>query len=98
MYDVTPFLNEHPGGKKILLKVAGTDASKQFDQFHNKAILDKYGPKLYKGDIGNGVEELKKEDAAEEPLSGLEEGEAFGEGIPFGDPSWYQVRERPHCA
>ncbi|KAI8906266.1 cytochrome b5-like heme/steroid binding domain-containing protein [Gorgonomyces haynaldii] len=51
VYDVTKFLSEHPGGKKVLLKVAGKDASKQFDQFHNASILKKYGPKLEKGTL-----------------------------------------------
>ncbi|KAI9094554.1 acyl-CoA dehydrogenase/oxidase [Phlyctochytrium arcticum] len=96
VYDVTPFLNEHPGGKKILLKVAGQDASKQFDQFHNKAILDKFGPKLYKGDVGgNAVNDVKSQES-QEPLVGLEEGEAFGELIPFGDPYWYQDWYSPY--
>ncbi|KAJ3044139.1 hypothetical protein HDV00_003243 [Rhizophlyctis rosea] len=96
VYDVTSFLNDHPGGKKILLKVAGTDASRQFDQFHSAAVLEKYGPKLYKGDVGNGSGEAEAEAEAAEPESGLVEGEAFGEGIPFGDPYWYQDWYSPY--
>lgn len=52
VYDVTAFLTEHPGGKKPILKVAGMDASKQFDAFHNQGILDKFGPGLQIGILG----------------------------------------------
>jgi predicted heme/steroid binding protein len=92
VYDVTPFLNEHPGGKKVLVKVAGKDASKQFDQFHNKAILDKWGPQLHVGDIGTA----NAEEATEEPLEGLEQGELFGDMVPFGDPYWYSDWYSPY--
>jgi cytochrome b involved in lipid metabolism len=51
VYDLTSFLDDHPGGKKVLLKVAGTDASKQFDNFHNESVLKKFGPKYYVGDL-----------------------------------------------
>ncbi|KAJ3158606.1 hypothetical protein HK101_001269 [Irineochytrium annulatum] len=52
VYDISNFLNDHPGGKKVLVKVAGKDASKQFHNFHNAAqVLKKWGPKLLKGDV-----------------------------------------------
>ncbi|RPA75276.1 putative acyl-CoA dehydrogenase [Ascobolus immersus RN42] len=51
VYDVTKFADEHPGGKKILQRVGGKDASKQFWKYHNEGILKKYKPKLLLGAI-----------------------------------------------
>ncbi len=64
-------MEEHPGGKKILVKVAGTDASKQFDNFHNQSIMDKWGPALFKGDIKGAIPSSAPEE--EEALEGVEE-------------------------
>ncbi|KAJ3289504.1 hypothetical protein HDU76_007521, partial [Blyttiomyces sp. JEL0837] len=97
VYDVTKFLAQHPGGKKVLLKVAGQDASKQFDQFHNAGVLEKFGPELYKGDVaGSGAASASSGQKVEDiPLEGVAEGESFGDLVPFGDPYWYQDWSSP---
>ncbi|OQD70127.1 hypothetical protein PENDEC_c026G00224 [Penicillium decumbens] len=51
VYDVTNFIDEHPGGAKILKRVAGKDASKQFWKYHNESVLKKYSPKLKIGEV-----------------------------------------------
>lgn len=51
VYDLTAFQDEHPGGKKILTRVAGKDASKQFWKYHNDSILKKYQKKLMVGSL-----------------------------------------------
>ncbi|KUJ15880.1 cytochrome b5 [Mollisia scopiformis] len=52
VYDVTGFVDEHPGGAKILKRVAGKDATKQFWKYHNESVLKKYSPKLKIGSVG----------------------------------------------
>jgi hypothetical protein len=47
----TDFVEEHPGGAKILKRVAGKDASKQFWKYHNDGVLKKYGAKLKVGSV-----------------------------------------------
>ncbi|KAJ5486385.1 hypothetical protein N7530_000685 [Penicillium desertorum] len=51
VFDVTKFVDEHPGGAKILKRVAGKDASKQFWKYHNESVLKKYSPKLKIGEV-----------------------------------------------
>ncbi|KAF3769325.1 FMN-linked oxidoreductase [Cryphonectria parasitica EP155] len=40
VYDVTDFLAEHPGGSKIILKLAGKDATEEYDPIHPPGTLE----------------------------------------------------------
>ncbi|RYP51518.1 hypothetical protein DL768_003160 [Monosporascus sp. mg162] len=111
VYDLTKFQDEHPGGKKILTRVAGKDASKQFWKYHNDGILKKYKSKLQVGSLDTkpkveatpspiyAAPEPKESKKAVVPSKKEEQSEAlepFGSQIPFGDPSWYQNYHSPY--
>ncbi|KAK0720585.1 putative cytochrome b5 protein [Lasiosphaeris hirsuta] len=51
VFDIASFLDEHPGGAKILKRMAGKDATKQFWKYHGKNVLEKYGAKLKVGTL-----------------------------------------------
>ncbi|KAL4875206.1 FMN-dependent dehydrogenase-domain-containing protein [Aspergillus karnatakaensis] len=52
IYDVTAFLDEHPGGSAIILKYAGNDASKAYDDVHAPSMIHKtLGNDQFKGVI-----------------------------------------------
>jgi len=108
VYDVTKFLRLHPGGKKVLLGVGGQECTEQFNQFHNPtAVMNKYGPKLYIGDL-EGAKKVEKKPAAPRPQqpaaassgsSALVRYQAhapFGDMIPYSDPAWYQGSVSPY--
>ena len=40
VYDVTDFLSEHPGGAKIILSLAGKDATEEYDPVHPPGTLE----------------------------------------------------------
>jgi len=42
VYDVSNFLNDHPGGKKTLLMGSGKDATEEFEMLHPPNVLKKY--------------------------------------------------------
>ncbi|EFY92504.1 hypothetical protein J3458_021718 [Metarhizium acridum] len=109
VYDITKFQDEHPGGKKILQRVAGKDASKIFWKYHNEGILKKYKGKLQVGSLGTKPKPEPKAEPkpaaasapkkAARPSSSNEQSEPlepFGALIPFADPSWYQGNFSPY--
>lgn len=42
MYDLTDFIDAHPGGETVLKQVAGTDATTAFYNLHRHEVLQKY--------------------------------------------------------
>lgn len=54
VYDVTQFLDEHPGGKKILLKNSGKDATEKFTQIHPERVFNEVAPKFQIGTLADG--------------------------------------------
>ncbi|EXL92811.1 L-lactate dehydrogenase (cytochrome) [Fusarium odoratissimum NRRL 54006] len=56
VYDLTDFLPNHPGGKKVILKNAGKDSTADFDLIHSNDVLDKWlEPSKHLGDIDTSV-------------------------------------------
>ncbi|KAJ5889140.1 hypothetical protein N7504_009950 [Penicillium tannophilum] len=72
VYDVTDFLSSHPGGAKIILKLAGKDATEEYDPIHPPGILEEeLKPEQCIGTVDVGT--LPKEEApveAQEPAQG----------------------------
>jgi cytochrome b involved in lipid metabolism len=62
VYDVTKFSTLHPGGKQILLDMAGKESTKEFEAFHKSSILQKYHDKLFVGEISDH-EKIKKKNS-----------------------------------
>ncbi|KAK3346800.1 acyl-CoA dehydrogenase/oxidase [Lasiosphaeria hispida] len=110
VYDLTAFQDDHPGGKKILQRVAGKDASKQFWKYHNEGILKKYQKQLQVGSldskpkpaaepmpVAKPAKKVAKPAAVTAAPAGESEAlEPYGQQIPFGDPSWYQSHHSPY--
>lgn len=55
VYDVTEFIDEHPGGRKILLKNVGTDATSKFVNYHPEHVLKEVAPKFKIGTLADGA-------------------------------------------
>lgn len=81
-YDVSDFLDEHPGGSAIILKYAGKDATKAFDPIHPGDTLTKYLSQDYhKGEVtGKPEKPAKAPKSSKVDTSGLTMAQAGGEG------------------
>ncbi|KAJ3719767.1 FMN-dependent dehydrogenase-domain-containing protein [Lentinula raphanica] len=62
VYDVTDFLQEHPGGSRIILKYAGRDATSAYEPIHPSDALDKnLSPSQHLGPLDDtAVESLER--------------------------------------
>ncbi|KAI1411304.1 FMN-dependent dehydrogenase-domain-containing protein [Hypoxylon sp. FL1857] len=73
VYDITTFVPKHPGGRSILLKNAGQDASEAFDSIHPVEILEEYlTPDQLLGTVepANPDEDVKRRETKDKLQSG----------------------------
>ena len=88
VYDVSAFLDEHPGGKTVLLKECGKDATKKFAMFHKDDVLTTHAAAMKIGVVreeggekgGSGLV-FSTDDPSERPNLGLKAGVEEG-------PNW----------
>ncbi|RAQ48138.1 L-lactate dehydrogenase [Aspergillus flavus] len=82
VYDVTDFVDSHPGGPNVILRCAGKDATEDFDSVHEQEILTQsLAPSALRGHIepgtlvkSNDINETKipnKDASLPPPLSSL---------------------------
>jgi alkylation response protein AidB-like acyl-CoA dehydrogenase len=75
VYDVTDFLDAHPGGEFVLKQVAGQDATEAFYNLHRQEVLQKYS------DLCIGEVEGEKPEVIEQHAGDLSV-------VPYGEPMW----------
>ncbi|GHJ89828.1 hypothetical protein NliqN6_6230 [Naganishia liquefaciens] len=70
VYDVTEWLDEHPGGAKIILKYAGKDATEEYEPIHPPdAIAENLPPEKYIGPLAaSSIKTVVKEITQEEQV------------------------------
>ncbi|POS71899.1 cytochrome b2 [Diaporthe helianthi] len=67
VWDLTNFIDEHPGGAKILLSVAGKNATSEFDQVHAPGIIEESLPAdKFKGAFHEASSDVPTQGAIEE--------------------------------
>ncbi|KAI0038703.1 FMN-linked oxidoreductase, partial [Auriscalpium vulgare] len=77
VYDVTEFLDEHPGGSKIILKYAGKDATAEYEPIHPpNAISDNLPKEKHLGPVDMGTVEKVKVTVTDEEKRRLERWDA----------------------
>lgn len=76
VYDLTDFLDAHPGGNVVLQQVAGKDATSEFYNLHRQEVLDKYKDSLCIGTVAGETPNIH----APEPGSLSE--------VPYAEPLW----------
>lgn len=73
VYDVTKFIDEHPGGSEVLLDLAGKDVTEEFNDVGHSDEAHEILPGLKKGDLKGGeiktVKTAQSQTAVESPVN-----------------------------
>ena len=75
VYDLSDFLDAHPGGEAVLRQVAGRDATRDFYNLHRHEVLSKYG------DLAIGTVSGEKPQVHTPQPGDLSK-------VPYGEPLW----------
>ncbi|KAK5161574.1 hypothetical protein LTR04_004166 [Oleoguttula sp. CCFEE 6159] len=75
VYDLTDFIDAHPGGSVVLTQVAGTDATTAFYNLHRHEVLQKYSS-LCIGTIEGETPEVIDQNPGDLSV------------VPYGEPIW----------
>ncbi|KAL1983262.1 hypothetical protein VTN96DRAFT_360 [Rasamsonia emersonii] len=76
VYDLTDFLDAHPGGSVVLAQVAGKDATAEFYNLHRQEVLERY-----KDSLCIGVLEGETPEVIEQKPGDLSP-------VPYAEPLW----------
>ncbi|KAL4777285.1 acyl-CoA dehydrogenase/oxidase [Aspergillus nidulans var. acristatus] len=76
VYDLTDFLDAHPGGSVVLSQIAGKDATTDFYNLHRHEVLTKYRDSLCIGTIAD-----EKPEVIDPTPDGLSP-------VPYAEPLW----------
>ncbi|KAH7313918.1 cytochrome b2 [Stachybotrys elegans] len=78
VWDITSFIDEHPGGSSILLSYAGAIATELYDKFHAPEIItEELSSDKLMGYLEQSAEPIAAVDASQETVNAMES--AFGE-------------------
>ncbi|KAL4883127.1 FMN-dependent dehydrogenase-domain-containing protein [Aspergillus karnatakaensis] len=68
-YDLTTFLERHPGGSAVILKYAGRDATRAFESVHSSDIVieNHIAPQYVLGCVSSEADEQKEHSSASSP-------------------------------
>jgi alkylation response protein AidB-like acyl-CoA dehydrogenase len=91
VYDVTKFLKFHPGGKNVILRYAGQDATADFHMLHSDLIQKKYARFI----VGTLRGASDPDEKAMVWKSKLDQKTFYGDQVPYGDANWYQGYNNP---
>lgn len=70
VYDVTPFLDDHPGGPEIMVDLAGQDATDEFEDIGHSNDARAQLKGLLVGKVKGDVKKAKTDDASGKIVNG----------------------------
>ncbi|KAJ3373046.1 Cytochrome b5 [Allomyces arbusculus] len=82
VYDISKFLDDHPGGEEVLLETAGADSTEGFEDVGHSEDARELLQKYYIGEVEGGKAAAPAKPAAAAPAPAQEQGGSFFWAIP----------------